>query len=255
MPITPDQPKDPRAAALAGLAATSDVAYADTPLSSVELTAAAEAGITVQPGDAPAEIRRLTAESGTGLPTESVVPTGDLRTHEEYDPATAPTTEQLDRATLDRDAALRELTSAVEESSRVTVPLTGRTVDYGGDLERIVTTSRYNAVVEGHPEMGPQTAMAGDVVLVTEAEATRGEKLGALVEVPGDVDVDDPQGEIVLDGDDGDLWTDEHLETAGARETIQYVSEHPDEVGRVLDAERARDKPRSTVLGLDPAQQ
>lgn len=251
MPRTTDQPVDQRAAALAGLAASSDVAYATEPLTSVELTAAAEAGITVMPGDPPADIRRMTAEAGTGIPRESVVPAGDLRTAEEYDPGEAPSDEQLDRATVARDAALAELTAAVDESARITVPLTGRTVDYGGDLERIVVSSRYNGMVEGKPEVGPQLAMAGDLVKVTEAEAERGEQLGALVEVPGDVDPEDPDGAEIVVEDAGAAWSDEELEGAGARELIQYVNEHPDQLDRVLEAERARDKPRSSVLGLD----
>lgn len=252
----PEQPVDPRAAALAEVAQSSDVAYDDGPLSQAEQTAANEAGISLAGDVDPAEVRRLTAESGTGTPDESVAATGDTRTPGEYDPEEAPTPEQTTRSELvveapSRDAALEALLGAYEVPAPAAITLTGTVVDLGGDLERVVTMARYNAVHADHPEYGAQGAVKGDVVLVSEEEAERGERLGGLAELPSEVEPGDAGAELVVE-DEGGILSDEVL---ASREftvdrAIAYTTAHPDELDRVIAAEEARSRPRSGVMAL-----
>ncbi len=262
--VTPDVPVDGRAAALAQLAASSDVAYSDEPLTLAEQTAAAEAGITTAGDVDPAAVRKATAEAGTGTPDESVRRPDDAPAAGDYDPDADPAPADSERtapelAPVSRDTALEALLGGIVTSDTNTVTLTGDVVDLGGDLERLVIVSRYNAMVKGgRNEYGPvepyaMGARAGDVVLVTEAEAKRGEELGALVELPSDVDPDEAGAEVeVLDPEDTTALTDEALAELNAKDLLDYVSRHPDQAERVVAAEQQRpaSKQRATILAL-----
>lgn len=244
---TPDKPVDARAAALAKLTATTDVAYPDAPLTDVERAAAVVAGINLTPESDPAEVRKATAEAGTGTPKESVTPRGDTRSEADYDPEKEPT---LD----DRDSALARLTAVATPA--VTVPLTGTVIDMGGKLQRVVTASVYGASVaaQGSEPAQAMHARRGDIVLVTDKEAARGDKLRGLAELPKGASADKPEGTVELTpaggfGDDGPK-TDEQLGELNARELIAHVNKHPDDADRVLELEKARPQPRATVLAL-----
>lgn len=255
--ITPDEPRDPRAAALAALASSSDVAYTDDPLSDAERAAAAEAGLTVAVDADPAAVRKATADAGTGTPNESITPAGDDRDADAYDPNNDPGPEQTpaELAPADRDTALEALLGGVVTADTREVTLTGNVVDLGGDLERVVIVSRYNAMMpaqrNAYGTVPPYAmgAVAGDVVLVTEKEAERGEKLGGLAELP-DGTVAGDTGDVLEVNEDTGVLTDDALDALNARDLIDYVNRHPDEAERVVDAERERAKPRSTILAL-----
>lgn len=259
-PVAPDEPVDRRAAALANVAATADVAYSDAPLTDTERAAAVDAGISVTENPSPAAVRQATAEAGTGTPDESVKPAGDDRSEEDYDPAKDPAPEQTpaELAPADRDTALEALLGAVVTSDTREVKLTGDVVDLGGELERVVVVSRYNAMMPATQTVyGPvpgyaMGAKAGDVVLVTEAEAARGEKLNALAELPAEVDAGDDAVLEVEPIGGATSTSDDELRAMGARDLIAYVASHPDEADRVvsLEEERPEDKRRTTVLAL-----
>lgn len=258
--VAPEEPVDPRAAALAQLAATSDTAdgadaltYGPEPLTDVERAAANEAGISLADQPDPAAVRQATAEAGTGTPAESVVPAGDPRPADEYDPATAP-----EEPAVDRDSAIAALLGDVVTSDTRKVELTGEVVDMGGDLERLVVISRYNAMVPAERNVYgdvPAYAMgakAGDVVLVTEKEAARGESLNALVELPSDLDAGDEATVEVTDPADDTVKTPDELAALHAKDLIDYVSRHPETAEQVVAAEQARPEAqqRKTILAL-----
>jgi hypothetical protein len=104
------------------------------------------------------------------------------------------------------------------------------------------------------------TSLRDEIVDFPEAEAARGDSIvirtlpnGRAVhalEVPEQADR--LAAELRQAAADGTLgrWTDEQLLDANVEEISAYVTQHPDEVDRVVTLEETRDRPRKGVLEL-----
>lgn len=97
---------------------------------------------------------------------------------------------------------------------------------------------------EGHT----QVALRGSTVDVPEKEAKRGDELGAFTKEAGQ-EPDRPGTVAILTPDATDEEYIAWVKAAKVDEVSEYLSEHPGEAARILDAEtQARDgKPRAGV--------
>lgn len=95
------------------------------------------------------------------------------------------------------------------------------------------------------------TARRGEVIHISQAEADRGEELGALgdaedlahIEAAGGVSADGIPGEPVTSS-----VSDEQLGGYNVDDMVVHLGQYPNDVDRVVALEQGRDKPRKGVL-------
>lgn len=150
----------------------------------------------------------------------------------------------------ERAAALAALTAGAEETPAPApgVQLTGREVEVGGDVERVLVK---RASTLGHVNAAGvyvrAEAAVGDVVRLTQAQADRLDGLGVtatrdMFDAPAPADAPEE-------------GSDAHLEGLTAADLIAYVGQNPDAAPRVRELELGRPEKaqRATVLAAtDP---
>ena len=152
----------------------------------------------------------------------------------------------------ERAAALTALAatdSGVAQAAPAPITRTGREVEAGGDVPRLLVRS---ASTLGYGRKDGTyvraEAIPGDVVLLSAAQAARLDALGVTVDPDADLEeVDELLG-------DEDAVTDEQLGQMNAADLVAHIAQNPEDRQRVRDLEEARDKPRKTVLEATEAQ-
>lgn len=130
--------------------------------------------------------------------------------------------------------------------------------DPGGDglVEQVVVAHIYCWLTLRPASLGVpgsfdhHRAYRDETVWVSEAERERGQSFGALADPKAAA-----QARAEFDGAAAETYTDEELGEMDAGELAGYVTQHPGEAQRVYDLEKARSRPRVTVIraaGFDP---
>jgi hypothetical protein len=152
---------------------------------------------------------------------------------------------------LARAAALHALLAGNTPGQEAPAPVvqrTGVTVEAGGDVERVLIAVA-NLTYRSGEYLYRAAAEVGDLVLVTQDQADRLDKLGATVDPAklDELDADVQRIDATLDSalatapaPGVTLKTDEELKALKAAELVAYVGQHPDERARVRTLEEAR---------------
>jgi hypothetical protein len=108
----------------------------------------------------------------------------------------------------------------------------------------------WSTPIAGRPDrVDHHVARKGELIDVSDDEAARGLALAAEGNGGLSTDAADAAGAIAASAEPPS-WSDEQLASANVDDTVAYLTQHPSEAARVLDAESARTdrKPRKTVL-------
>lgn len=103
----------------------------------------------------------------------------------------------------------------------------------------------WSTAIEGRPDRRDyHHARRGEYVDIPDADVTR---FLALDPPAVSKDADAVEAATAAAGEPPS-WSDEQLASASVDDTVAYLTQHPTEAQRVLDAEQAKDRPRKTLI-------